>query len=227
METGHRGAVAFPARRDAPARVPPGARGIFQPGTARLGSIGGQPGFRPPRGRCRERIQAAAEKKRECSPCIQKYLYCSLPCPWPSPACGPAASRHPGDGSGMAEQRLLLAGSCAAPCPVLLGAEPGGCPPADGLPRPCCPPPAPSGLQVVREPQQLLLAVDGFEVLQVRPGGDGAPYAQGLLRACRGELRSGLGSPIPLHPLRLHLPTPSITAGSPHGSPFAASRLTP
>ena len=84
-----------------------------------------------------------------------------------------------------------------SPVPGATGSRATGLPPppADRLPHPCSgPPPAPSGLQVVGEPQQLLLAVDGSQVLQVRPGGDRAPHAQGLLRACRGEPRSGLGS---------------------------------
>lgn len=237
--------VAFPAHRDALACVPPGGRGIFQPGTSRVGSIRGQPGLLPPPGASagsESRLLHGEEKGVQ--PCIEKYLYCSLCCPWPSPARSrhglPAALRCQ---TWCPQPVARPSRSCSwpaptQPCDQCYWEKSHGAAPATGRQAAASllwspsGHPSRSGLQVVGKPQQLLLAVDGFQVLQVRPGGDGASHAQGLLRACQGELRSGLGSclqlgsPIPLHHLRLNLPTLSITAGSFHGSPFTASCLT-
>lgn len=218
--------VVFPAHRDALARVPPGGRGIFQPGTSRAGSVGGQPGLLPsPLASAGSESRLLHGEERRVQPCIQKYLYCSLRCPWPSPARSPHGLPAT---SWCRTWHLQPVARLSRGCSRLAPAQPrawcyreqsrradpaAGRQAAASLLRAPSVPPSPSGLQVVGEPQQLLLAVDGFQVLQVCPGGNGTPHAQGLLRACQGELRSGLGSclwlgsPIP-PPAQLANPLP-------------------
>lgn len=160
-----------------------------------------------------------------------------LACPQPPPRWAPGCCALPGPGlwglgHGRAEALGQLQGVPVRPEPW--GAELRAAPhPAHththACARCCVPaasllrsPSCPSGLQVSGEPQQLLLAVDGFQVLQVGPGGDGAPHAQGLLRACGGELGSEPGSLSPLH----HPPLGSCTpCGRTQGSCPITSRL--
>jgi len=126
---------------------------------------GGQPRLLPPPGRCRERTQAAARGRKGSAalhtkiPLLLTPLSVALACPQPTwaPGCLAVPDPVPAAG-GMAKaalgwlQRSLV--------PSATGSR------AGGLPHPCSGlPPAPSGLQVVGEPQQLFLAVDGFQVL--------------------------------------------------------------
>ena len=169
-------------------------------------------------------------------PLLLTPLSVALACPQPTwaPGCLVVPDLALAAG-GTAEQRLFLAGSSAAPCPVLPGAEPRGCPRHR---QTGCRIPAPGPLRPRQDSRSWESRSSSFWLSMALRCCRYAQVETGLrtLRDCSepaGESRdqgwapaSGWAHRSPLQHLWLSLPTFSITTGSSHGSPFTASCLT-